>query len=116
MPIVPSECLTGVTSTDSQSIGASAAAKILNTKKFLIIENSMMNNVAIVEKRCRSLKKPNCLTIYLWTAAAISGPIPSPGISVTVLRADELISLWVEEFDEKVPVVLANLATLPIIF
>ena len=55
--MVPSGFLTGVTSTDSQEIGASAAAKIF------------------------------------WTEAAISGPIPSPGMSVTVLgslRTDRL--------------------------
>ena len=46
--MVPSGFLTGVTSTDSQEMGASAAAKIF------------------------------------WTEAAISGPIPSPGMSVTV--------------------------------
>lgn len=53
IPIFPSACLTGVTSTVSHWIGTFAATKIC------------------------------------WTAAEISGPIPSPGIRVTLRTSDE---------------------------
>ena len=88
--MVPSACFTGETSTGSQSIGASAAANIL------IISCRNTNNMRYLMMFCNhAIYIVTILNItYFWTATAISGPIPSPGIRVTVLLPGaELINL-----------------------
>ncbi len=92
MPMVPSGFLTGATSTGSQSIGAPAAAKILQTREESMQSRAeqsradkVTNSCYFPQIRCGRTCPPVRTRTNLCTALAISGPIPSPGMSVTMV-------------------------------
>ena len=116
IPIVPSGCLTGVTSTDSQSTGASAAANILFKRYMWSIYFQIISILTFYARpNSRYLWQSSCHCTYRCTEAAISGPIPSPGINVTVFLVAKLIVLLSTSDSEIGSALLASFEILLII-